>query len=243
MKIGIIGYGKMGQAVERVAQQQGIETVLIGGSSKQPFKVERLSSCDVVVEFTRPDAVINNLMICLKQGVPVVTGTTGWHHAYDTVKGSFLSQKGSLFSASNFSIGMNIAFELNRQLANWMSNKKEYIPGIHEVHHLQKIDKPSGTAVTLANEIISSNSNIQDWELTDQPDRVNSNTLPIQSERLEGVIGIHHVTWTSSIDRISICHEAFNRDGFALGALNAAIWLIGKKGVYTMRDLLFGINQ
>lgn len=243
MKIALIGYGKMGKAVERIALSQGHDVVLACSTSNAAIHISILTSCDVAIEFTRPDAAVNNLMICLEHGIPVVSGTTGWHDQYETVKQCFLQKKGSLFTASNFSIGMNFAFELNRQLAQWISIYPSYKPVIHEVHHLQKIDKPSGTAVTLATDIIEQNKHISQWRLQDNEQALDDQILPIQSERLEGVVGLHEVQWTSPIDRISIVHEAFNRDGFALGALNAAEWLIGKKGVFGMADMLFGTNK
>jgi 4-hydroxy-tetrahydrodipicolinate reductase len=240
MKIALIGYGKMGKAVERIALEQGFEIVLAGGSSNATLDISVLKSCDVAIEFTRPDAAVHNLMTCLQHGVPVVTGTTGWQDQYETVKQAFLEHNGSLFTASNFSIGMNFAFELNKQLAQWLSKYPSYQPAIHEVHHLQKIDKPSGTAVTLANDIITQNTHISNWQISENKEQVANQILPIHSERLEGVVGIHQVQWTSPIDRISIGHEAFNRDGFAIGALNAAEWIMGKHGVFGMSDMLFG---
>ena len=240
MKIALIGYGKMGKAVERVAKEQGYEIALAGESSNAAVNLSVLTSCDVAIEFTRPDAAVNNLMTCLHNGVPVVTGTTGWQDQFEKVKQAFEQHLGSLFTASNFSIGMNLAFELNKQLAHWLAKHPGYHPSIHEVHHLQKIDKPSGTAVTLANDIIDQNTLLTNWQLCENNQQVDDQILPIHSERLDGVVGIHEVRWTSPIDRISIGHEAFNRDGFAIGAVNAAAWLLGKKGVFGMSDMLFG---
>ncbi len=243
MRIGLIGYGKMGKAVEQTAVKRGHEVIVLKQSSNSPLDPSLISSCDVVIEFTRPDAAVNNLMTCLKNGIPVVTGTTGWQNEYENVRDSFLRENGALFSASNFSVGMNLVFEMNRMLAKWLSSSQSYAPSINEVHHLHKIDKPSGTAVTLAKDIILNNDIIIDFELSDETTGTKDNILPIESIREEGVIGIHEVTWTSAIDQISLRHEAFSRDGFAMGAVDAAEWIINKKGVFGMTDMLFETNK
>ena len=239
MRIGLIGYGKMGKAVEQTAVKRGHDVVVLKESAKSSIDLDSLSTCDVVIEFTRPDAAVNNLMICLEKGKPVVTGTTGWQNDYDTVRESFLNGHGALFTASNFSVGMNLVFELNRLLSTWLSNNHAYKPSINEVHHLQKIDKPSGTAVTLAKDIVLNSNSINAFEISDETNDSKDNILPIKSIREDGVIGIHEVNWTSSIDQISLRHEAFSRDGFAMGAVDAAEWIINKKGVFGMTDMLF----
>lgn len=243
MRIGLIGYGKMGKAVEQTAAKRGHEVVVLKQSASSSLDPSLISSCDVVIEFTRPDAAVNNLMTCLENGVPVVTGTTGWQNEYDNVRDSFLRGDGALFSASNFSVGMNLVFEINRMLAKWLSSSQSYTPSINEIHHLHKIDKPSGTAVTLAKDIVHNNDIIKDYQLSDEPISMTDNILPIRSIREEGVIGIHEVTWTSAIDQISLRHEAFSRDGFAMGAVDAAEWIINKKGVFGMTDMLFETNK
>ncbi|MFM7054806.1 MAG: 4-hydroxy-tetrahydrodipicolinate reductase [Bacteroidota bacterium] len=243
MRIGLIGYGKMGKAVEQTAAKRGHDEVILKHSAISTLDNGLLGSCDVVIEFTRPDAAVINLMSCLEKGVPVVTGTTGWQQEFDAVRDSFIKDNGALFTASNFSVGMNLVFEMNQLLAKWLSRGHSYTPSINEVHHLQKIDKPSGTAVTLAKDIIYNNEVIRDFELSDDLKITKENALPIKSIREEGVIGIHEVAWTSEIDKISLRHEAFSRDGFAMGAVDAAEWIINKKGVFGMNDMLFEKNK
>lgn len=243
MRIGLIGYGKMGKAVELTAAKRGHDVAVLKQSANSPIDLALLDTCDVVIEFTRPDAAVENMMTCLEKGIPVVTGTTGWQSEYDAVRDSFMKGNGALFTASNFSVGMNLVFEINKMLAKWLSNKQTYSPSISEVHHLQKIDKPSGTAVTLANDIIHNSETVRDFELSDDLIESKNNILPIKSIREEGVIGIHEITWTSAIDQISLRHEAFSRDGFAMGAVDAAEWIINKKGVFGMNDMLFETNK
>jgi 4-hydroxy-tetrahydrodipicolinate reductase len=240
MKIALLGTGKMGQAVEAKAIAAGHEIVLrINASNLQELTEEHLKKADVVIEFSRPDAVVENLMKCLDAGIPVVCGTTGWHEDYKKVSLLFLEKGGALLSATNFSVGVNLLFQLNIELTKWMNRFPEYTPAIEEIHHTRKLDKPSGTAVTLAMGIIEQSQKINSWKLREDETRVAENDLPIDARRESNVIGIHEVTWTSPIDNISIRHEAFNRDGFATGALIAAEWIIGKKGVFGMNDLLF----
>lgn len=243
MRIGLIGYGKMGKAVEQNAVKRGHEVVVLKQSAKNSIDLELLGTCDVVIEFTRPDSAVSNLMICMEYGIPVVTGTTGWQNDFDTVCDSFMNANGALFTSSNFSVGMNMVFEVNRMLSTWLSNNPAYKPTIQEVHHLQKIDKPSGTAVTLAKDIILNSQKIRDFEVTNVSTNSNDDILPINSIREEGVVGIHEVTWTSAIDQISLRHEAFSRDGFAMGAVDASEWIINKRGVFGMTDMLFENNK
>lgn len=239
MKIVLIGTGKMGTAIEKLAIANGHKVVLkINENNFQDFKSEIFKSADVAIEFTRPDAVVENLLLCLEAKIPVVCGTTGWHQRYDEVKTKFENSNGSLISASNFSVGVNLMFELNRQLAGWMKNHSQYIPNITEIHHTHKIDKPSGTAVTLANDIIKKNPTFKNWVLDNDPTQ-NVNSIAINALREDEVVGDHTVEWKSEIDRIQIRHEAFSRNGFAEGALIAAKWIIGRKGVFSMNDILF----
>ena len=230
----------MGQAVEAKAIAAGHAIVLrINASNLQDLTEEHLKKADVVIEFSRPDAVVENLMKCLDAGLPVVCGTTGWHEDYNKVSSIFLEKGGALLSATNFSVGVNLLFQLNIELAKWMNRFPEYTPAIEEIHHTRKLDKPSGTAVTLAMGIIEQSPKINSWKLREDDTIVAENDLLIDARRESNVIGIHEVTGTSPIDNISIRHEAFNRDGFATGALIAAEWIIGKKGVFGMNDLLF----
>lgn len=241
MKIALIGTGKMGNAVAEKAILAGHEIVLrINENNPQDLAPARLKTADIAIEFTRPDAAVNHLYACLEAGIPVVCGTTGWHEQYEDVRHRFLKENGSLLTATNFSIGVNIFFRLNAELAKWMNQQPTYKPSLEESHHTQKLDKPSGTAVTLANDLIHAHTDTRRWELKDGNEEATSNVLGIHSIREGQVIGIHEVNWTSPIDKISIRHEAFNRDGFASGALLAAEWLSGKKGVFGMSDVLFG---
>ncbi len=241
MKIALIGTGKMGAAVKQRALLAGHSVVLeINHLNRNQFSLKDLKMADVAIEFTRPDAVKQNLNWCLEAGVPVVCGTTGWQdHATEVYK-RFNEQQGSLVSASNFSIGVNLMFKLSRELAAWMQLHPEYKPFIEETHHTLKLDKPSGTALTIASELMQSNNHIRSWALTQGNIELGVDVLAIHSIREGDVIGKHEMRWTSPIDKISITHEAFNRDGFAAGALLAATWLIGKKGVFGMEDVLFG---
>lgn len=239
MNIVLIGTGKMGTAIEQLAVANGHQIALkINENNHGDFHSDAFKNADVAIEFTRPDAVVENLYLCLDAKIPVVCGTTGWHQRYEEVKTKFESSNGSLISASNFSVGVNLMFELNRQLAAWMKNHGQYLPSITEIHHTHKIDKPSGTAVTLANDIIQKNPTYKNWVLENDPTQ-NVNSIPIIALREDEVIGDHTVEWKSEIDRIQIQHEAFSRNGFAEGALIAAKWIIGRTGVFNMNDILF----
>lgn len=239
MVIALIGYGKMGKAVEKTALSKGHTVMIATRSQKEPIDLDVIQKAEVVIEFTRPDAAVTNLMLCLEHQKPVVCGTTGWQQDYNRVKDAFTNGNGSLFTASNFSVGMNLVFELNSMLSRWTSEIPGYMPSIREVHHLQKLDKPSGTAVTLANGICNNHSDYNDWKLMDGDEGVSDNLIPVYSFREENVIGLHEVNWISDIDKITLSHEAFTREGFAFGAVAAAEWLIGRKGVFEMRNMLF----
>lgn len=241
MKIALIGVGKMGKAVAEHAQSKGHEIVLsVDALNQHELTSENLQKADVAIEFTRPDAVIGNLKKCLLAQIPVVCGTTGWHDAYDQVKDEFLSREGSLLSATNFSVGVNILFQLNIELSKWMNNQTAYHPYLREWHHTRKLDQPSGTAVTLANDLIHHHPETIAWQLTHSNEIPPDHVLGITSIREGEIIGTHELTWKSPIDQITIKHEAFSRDGFAAGAVLAAEWLIGRKGVFGMADVLFG---
>lgn len=240
MKIALIGTGKMGTAIEPLAIQAGHDIVLqIGIHNRSMLAPEILSQADVAIEFTQPDAAVSNLKACLKAGVPVVCGTTGWHDQYETVKALFEKQKGSLLTASNFSIGVNLLFELNRQLSQWMDVQPAYQASLQEVHHIHKLDKPGGTAVTLAEDLIHRHHRYKSWQLIENESNPASDMLPVTAIREGEVIGQHTVKWKSEVDEITLYHGAFNRNGFALGAVKAAEWLIQHPGVHTFRDVLF----
>lgn len=234
MNISIIGYGKMGRAVEQIAESRGHKIVeVIDYKENHKFDSENFLNSDVAIEFTLPDSVEQNISTALSKGVSIVSGTTGWSMDTNQYKNLCLENKAALLFASNFSIGVNIFFEINKKLAELMSNFQDYNGSIEETHHIHKIDKPSGTAVSLAKEIISKNNNYKEWALND-----NGEKLPIFSKREGEVFGYHSVKWESEIDYIKIEHNAKSRKGFALGAVLAAEFIKNKIGVYTMKDLL-----
>jgi 4-hydroxy-tetrahydrodipicolinate reductase len=236
MKIALLGYGKMGKAIEIIALERGHEVVLkINSSNISDLTKENLQKIDVAIEFSTPEQVLANIELCLQAGTPVAVGTTGWSDSKELVYEQVKKSNGSFLSTSNFSVGVNIFFEINRRLAELMGNHKSYTSEIQEIHHTEKLDSPSGTAITLADEIIKSNDSYSHWE-----NEANENTevLEIISHRESGVSGTHKVTYDSDIDRISIKHEAKNRKGFALGALIAAEYIYTKKGIFTMQDVL-----
>ena len=236
MKIALIGYGKMGKAIEKIAYETGHEVVGKFGST-HPITAEAIKEAEVAIEFTRPELAPAHIAICREAEIPVVVGTTGWYSHYEEVKQQFHS-KGALFTATNFSIGVNIAFHLNRVLAAIMKRHPEYAAGITEIHHTQKLDAPSGTAITLAEGIIQEHLSFKNWELSNEEKQAFGGTIPIQALRIDSVPGTHTVTWNSAIDGLSFTHIAHNREGFARGAVMAAEWIIGKQGVYSMQDML-----
>ena len=231
----LIGYGKMGKKIHDLASSQGVK---VTGHSGPPvetwWKSPEYAEADAVIEFTRPEAAEENIRRVLKDGKAVVCGTTGWEDQIPSVRDLVNENGGRFFYASNFSVGANILFALNRLLAEWMSSHSDYTATIEEIHHTQKLDKPSGTAKTLAEGIMDQHPGYNDWSLGHD-----DNALHIESIRKEGVRGTHEVKYSSKIDDISIRHEAHSRDGFALGALNATLWLMKQKpGSYGMKDLL-----
>jgi len=242
MKIALIGYGKMGKEIEQVANALKHEIVLkIDENNKHEFTTENLKKADVAIEFTMPQSAASNILKCLEAGLPVVAGTTGWLGQMDEVKRAFVERKGAFFYASNFSIGVNIFLKLNEYLAGLMSSHPEYFPYMEEIHHVHKKDAPSGTAITLANGIIKAHSGIEKWVL-DTGAETKKGELPIDAIRVGEVPGTHTIFYTSEADEIKISHQAFSRRGFAEGAVHAAAWLIGKKGIYGMADML-GTNS
>ena len=223
MKIALLGYGKMGKAVEALALERGHSVgVTMDDEDDWMGKIESLHECDVAVEFSTPATVVGNIMRCFDMGMPVVVGTTGWYDQLESVVHDCQQRDQALFVASNFSIGMNIMFELNRRLAQLMEGREEYAASITETHHVHKLDAPSGTAISLANDMKE--------EL--------GRTVPITSIREGEVPGIHEVVYDSDIDTLTLRHSAKSRKGLALGAVLAAEFLEGKKGYYTMRDML-----
>lgn len=231
MKIALLGYGRMGKTIERLAVERGHEIVF---RIKDNIASYDLSQADVAIDFSIPDAAFKNITTCFEQHIPVVSGTTGWLDKYQKAVELCKEKKGAFIYASNFSLGVNLFFELNRKLAQMMSSFPDYSVSIEEIHHTQKLDAPSGTAISLAEQIME-NSNKKGWKL----DHAGENEIPIHAKRIENVPGTHMVSYNSKVDTINIEHVAHSRDGFALGAIVAAEWLQNKTGVYTMKDVLF----
>lgn len=237
MKVALIGYGKMGRMIEAIALKRGHQIVeVIDEHNTSDLEGEAFSSADVAIEFTRPDAALGNVMACFRAGVPVVSGTTGWTSAAGDLEKLCLDNSGTLLWASNFSIGVNLFRDINRRLASLMGHFPEYTPSLTETHHIHKLDHPSGTAITLAEEIIENHPEISKWEepapVTPEP-----GVLPITALREGEVPGIHSITWDSPADSITITHSAKSREGFALGAVIAAEWLASKKGLHTISEM------
>ena len=246
MKIILLGYGKMGHEVEKIALQRGHEILVAIDNENDwnSFKNSesqnlRISESQIVaIEFSTPATAFDNIKRCFDMNIPVVCGTTAWHQHFDEIKERCEKENQALFYAPNFSIGMNIMFMLNQQLAK-ITEKYDYKLSLTETHHIHKLDKPSGTAVKLANDIVDNNKNYNSWECTDNDEQCTDNdVLPIEAIREGEYFGIHEVKAESSCDIISLRHEAFSREGFATGAVIAAEFLLGKKGLYTMNDLL-----
>jgi 4-hydroxy-tetrahydrodipicolinate reductase len=234
MKIALIGYGKMGKIIERLAISRGHEIVSIYNSQK-PFKGNEECTADVAIEFTRPDTVVEHIKKAIGQKLPIVVGTTAWSKSQEEIFELVSQTQGSLLYASNFSVGVNIFQQLTEKLAQLIESQAQYTLRIEETHHLQKLDAPSGTAVTLAEGIIANNTNYNEWQLGNE---VLSNQISIVAHREPDVPGTHEVFATSTIDTITLSHEAHSREGFALGAILAAEFLLGKQGVFTMKDVL-----
>ncbi|AJH13999.1 4-hydroxy-tetrahydrodipicolinate reductase [Myroides profundi] len=230
MKIALLGYGKMGQIIERIAIERGHEIVLRKRSSDT---YEGLKDADVAIDFSVPSAAVQNITTCFELNIPIISGTTGWLEEYDKMVDLCTKSNGAFLYGSNFSLGVNLFFELNSYLAKMMNNLNDYKVSMEEIHHTQKLDAPSGTAISLANGIIE-NTNYTAWTL-DTPD---TNQIHIDAKRIDSVPGTHSVFYDSTIDQIEIKHTAHNREGFALGAVVAAEWIQNKKGIFSMKDVL-----
>jgi 4-hydroxy-tetrahydrodipicolinate reductase len=234
MKIALIGYGKMGKTLEKIAQSRGHEVILrIDVDNRKDF--DKIHEADVAIEFTRPESAVLNLEKCIVAGVPVVCGTTGWLSEYDRISTLCQTKNSAFFYASNYSIGVNIFFEINRRLASMMDNYPMYDVAMEEIHHTQKLDAPSGTAITLAEGIFQNLSRKSNWTLDTEG---SASDLAITAKRIDPAPGTHIVRYDSPIDSIEITHTAHSREGFATGAVLAAEWIFGKKGVFSMKDLL-----
>lgn len=258
MNIALLGYGHMGKAIEAVAIERGHHIgVTIDNIDEWNNKLEALRACDLAIDFSTPSTAINNIEKCLNLGLPVVVGTTGWNDHLESIVAECLALNGTLFVATNFSIGMNIMFELNRRLAQIMNLHPNYDVDIVETHHVHKLDAPSGTAVTLAEGIIDNIDSKDSWVLgselwVDENGEIDSehsrpnllpngpapNQIPIGAVRMGETPGMHQVVYESAEDTITLSHNAKSRNGLAIGAVVAAEFILGKKGYFTMRDLL-----
>lgn len=236
MKIAIIGYGKMGKMIDQIATQQGHEVVLkIDRNNLEQLSPDYLKKADVAIEFSRPEAAFKNITACLNAGVPIVSGTTGWLGRKTEIETLCQTQNGAFLYASNFSIGVNIFFALNRFLAKMMNQQESYDADVEEIHHTQKLDAPSGTAITLAETMLDELQRKSTW--INEPTS-NKNQLPIISQRIDNVPGTHTIRYDSEIDLIEIKHVAHSREGFVRGAIKAAEWIQDKQGCFSMQDVL-----
>lgn len=232
MKIALIGYGKMGAAIEEIAAEKGHEVVL---RARSDWDGSGLAGADVAIEFTRPEAAVENLYRCFRAGVPVVCGTTGWLKDWDAVTGRCASQNGGLLQASNFSLGVNLYFHFLRLMGRVMNAYPEYEASVEEVHHIHKKDAPSGTALEMVRILSEEISRYHGWTMANQP---KPGHLPVNAIREDEVPGTHSLTFTGGVDELVFTHRAYSRKGFAAGAVMAAEWMAGKTGVYHFQDLL-----
>lgn len=235
MNLLLIGYGKMGKAIEEIAISRG-HTIVGKINSSTPLSSILGQKIDCAIEFTRPELAAENIKFCAEHQIPVAVGTTGWYENYEELKKYVLENNGTMLAATNFSMGVNITFHINKILASVMSKFPEYQAEITEIHHTQKLDAPSGTAITIAEGIVEKHTVYNDFGLASTNN--NASTLPIIALREGTVPGTHIVKYSSAIDTITLTHEAHNRTGFALGSILAAEWLLDKKGVFTMTDML-----
>ena len=240
MDVALVGYGKMGKMIETIAVERGHHIILkIDIDNLHDFTIENLEKAQVAIEFTKPETAFDNIARCLNFGIPVVSGSTGWFDRFDDIKDLCMVKNGSMLCTSNFSPGVNIFFEINRKLARIMNRYPDYAVHIEEIHHTQKSDAPSGTAITLAEGVMNEIPRIQKWVLQEQSvEMYHDTSLPIRAIRRDSVPGTHHVKYSSEIDNIEFIHTAHNRKGFALGAVLAAEFIHDKKGVFSMQDLL-----
>tara|TARA_R110002050_G_scaffold129000_1_gene250448 strand:- start:43933 stop:44643 length:711 start_codon:yes stop_codon:yes gene_type:complete len=235
MNIAIIGYGKMGKVIEKIAVERGHQVTVKITSQEADFAPEVLKKADVAIEFSVPKAAVSNIQKCFAAGIPVVVGTTGWMDQLDAVTQQCNAVNGGLFYASNFSIGVNIFFKVNQLLAKLMDGQPSYEVRMEEIHHTQKLDSPSGTALTIAHQIIENVSRKTGWIESENPSNAE---IGIEAKRIADTPGTHIVTYENQIDTLQISHEAKGREGFAMGSILAAEFMLGKSGIYGMEDLL-----
>jgi 4-hydroxy-tetrahydrodipicolinate reductase len=237
MNIALLGYGKMGKTIEELALKRNHNIVLtIDNENEWRSKAESLKDIDVAIDFSTPSVVIDNITKCFENSIPIVVGTTAWQHKIEEIKDLCIKGNKSLIWASNFSVGVNIFFKINSELAKLMNKYEDYNPSMEEIHHTAKLDAPSGTAISLADEIINNIDRKSSWAL-DNSDK--KEDLIISSKRIDPVPGTHTISYDSEIDTIEIKHIAKNRKGFALGALLAAEWIMGKQGFYEFKEVFF----
>lgn len=239
LKLAILGYGKMGKELESLAKEKGHQIVaLIDNVADWEKQADALRGADVAIDFSTPETAKDNMYRCFEINLPVVVGTTGWYEDLESIKKECLAKNASMLWASNCSIGMNIFFKINTLLADMAAKFPEYKAHIHEIHHTQKLDAPSGTAISIANGIMEKNEKLKSWELSPNSIARSSEILPITYSREGHVTGTHIVTYQSDIDEITIKHEAKNRKGFAAGAILAAEWLVDRTGFFSMEDVM-----
>lgn len=241
MKIAILGYGRMGKTIEDLAEAAGNEIVLrIDASNIEDLTTENIQKADVAIDFSIPSVAFSHIEACLKAGCPVVSGTTAWLDRFEDAKALCLQERGALFYASNFSIGVNIFLAINRYAAKLVAKHPQYAASLEEIHHIHKIDEPSGTAITIAEELIEAHTGYTDWTLASFEDEREEGLLPITAKRIGETPGTHSVRYGSEEDELVLTHRAHGRIGFAKGALTAARWLCSRSriGVFGMSDLL-----
>ena len=227
----------MGRVIEKIALERG-HSIVAKVNREQPKEKVNLSQVDVVIEFSLPEVAQENIEFCLDNKLPIVIGTTGWYNAFDSLTTQCNEQNGALLYATNFSLGVNIFFEMNRKLAAIMSQFNDYSASVTEIHHTEKLDAPSGTGISICEDIIDNHTTYTSWENVKKSQIQNNSTLSIESIRLPNVPGTHEVVFESEIDTIEMKHTAHNREGFGLGSVLAAEWIQGKSGVFTMKDVL-----
>ena len=237
MKVAILGYGKMGQIIEKIALERGHNILLkINQHNIDELNIENLKKADVVIDFSTPESAKTNIILSIDANKPIISGTTGWLDDYKEVKDYCIKNNGTFLYASNFSLGVNLFFELNKNLAKLMKKHLHYQINLTEIHHSEKLDAPSGTAISLAEQIISESDIKNRWTINSEN---SDEELKIDAQRKGNITGTHSVNYKSETDSISIIHEAHSRNGFALGAIIAAEWIMSKKGVFSMHDVLF----
>lgn len=244
MKIAIIGYGKMGHLIESIAKERGHKIAcIIDADNSEDFNTPEFRNADVAIEFTTPGTAVANILASFAAKVPVVVGTTGWTDSLPDIKDMCGKGEGTMLWASNFSIGVNLFMAFNRYVAKVMNDFPEYTPSMTEIHHIHKLDHPSGTAITLAEELVADVDRISRWEEPEPGKKHDPHALEIQHVREGEVPGTHIISWDSPVDTITLRHEAKSRVGFALGAVRAAEWIKGKKGFFSMADMLSDVTK